>query len=34
MVTGYEVEYYANITAIRKALERIADALEKDMEGI
>jgi hypothetical protein len=28
MVTGYEVEYYANISSIAKSLNRIANCLE------
>lgn len=28
MITGYEREFYADVKAIRKALERIAIAME------
>lgn len=28
MITGYEREFYSDVKAIRKALERIANAME------
>lgn len=29
MVTGYEVQMYADLAALRRAAERIADALDR-----